>query len=93
MPEPITPQESGSEKSVPNQQSGDNHLDILRNVFGHENFRGIQQDVVEAISANKDVLAIIPTGGGKSLCYWVPGLVVSGVPDCKVLFLRGECWD
>ncbi len=79
MPEPITPQESGSEKSVPNQQSGDNHLDILRNVFGHENFRGIQQDVVEAISANKDVLAIIPTGGGKSLCYWVPGLVVSGV--------------
>ncbi len=61
------------------QLSGDPFLDILRNVFKHENFRGMQREVVESIAANKDTLTIIPTGGGKSVCYWIPGLVTRGV--------------
>ena len=61
------------------QLSGDPFLDILRNVFKHENFRGMQREVVESIAANKDTLTIIPTGGGKSVCYWIPGLVTTGV--------------
>ena len=73
------PLSSGLQEKVPNKHSGDVFLDILQNVFGHENFRGIQRDIVEVISANKDVLVVIPTGGGKSLCYWVPGLTVHGV--------------
>ena len=77
--ETITQQASEPKETVPNQQSGNTHLDILRNMFGHNSFRGIQQDVVEVISANKDALVVIPTGGGKSMCYWIPGLAVSGV--------------
>ena len=73
------PLNSGLQEKVPDKHSGDVFLDILQNVFGHENFRGIQRDIVEVISANKDVLVVIPTGGGKSLCYWVPGLTVHGV--------------
>ncbi|XP_028418503.1 uncharacterized protein LOC114543889 [Dendronephthya gigantea] len=79
IPETIIPQGNGSEERAPNQQSSDTHFDILQNVFGHENFRGIQRDVVKVISGNKDALVVIPTGGGKSICYWVPGLAVNGV--------------
>ena len=61
------------------QPTGDTYLDLLQNVFHHENFRGIQRKVVSEIAANKDILAVIPTGGGKSICYWVPGLVANGL--------------
>ena len=54
-------------------------LSILRNVFQHENFQGIQRDVIEHMSNNNDMLTVIPTGGGKSLCYWVPGLSAVGI--------------
>ena len=50
------PLNSGLQEKVPNKQSGDVFLDILQNVFGHENFRGIQRDIAEVISANKYVL-------------------------------------
>src|SRR6218665_152898 len=49
--------------------------DILRNVFGYEAFRGKQAEVIAAILSGKDTLAVLPTGGGKSLCYQIPALL------------------
>jgi ATP-dependent DNA helicase RecQ len=53
--------------------------EVLRRVFGHEGFRPGQQQVVEAIMAGRDVLAVMPTGAGKSLCYQVPAIARGGV--------------
>jgi ATP-dependent DNA helicase RecQ len=52
--------------------------DILREVFGHAAFRGPQQEIVEHVSAGGDALVLMPTGGGKSLCYQVPSLLRDG---------------
>jgi len=49
--------------------------DILRTVFGYEAFRGKQAEVIAAILSGKDTLAVLPTGGGKSLCYQIPALL------------------
>ena len=61
------------------QLSGDSFFDILKIVFQHQSFRGMQREVVESIATNKDTLKIMLTGGGKSVCYWIPGLVTPGV--------------
>ncbi len=53
-------------------------LDVLRRVFGYDAFRGPQQEVVEHVCAGGDALVLMPTGGGKSLCYQVPALVRPG---------------
>lgn len=50
-------------------------LTILRQRFGLEQFRGQQQDIIEHLLAGHDALVIMPTGGGKSLCYQIPALV------------------
>lgn len=50
------------------------HLHILREVFGYEQFRGPQQAIVEHVCAGGDALVLMPTGGGKSLCYQVPAI-------------------
>ena len=55
------------------------YLDILQNVFHHQHFQDIQREAIECIVADKDALIIIPTGGGKSVCYWIPGLSTPGV--------------
>ena len=52
---------------------------LLRDVFGFDAFRPGQQEIVEAVIAGKNTLAIMPTGGGKSLCYQLPALVRPGV--------------
>ncbi len=52
--------------------------DILRRVFGFPAFRGLQQQVVEHVSAGGDALVLMPTGGGKSVCYQLPALVRTG---------------
>ena len=54
-------------------------LDILEKVFGFQQFRGQQQAVIEAVIAGKDALVLMPTGGGKSLCYQIPALIGQGV--------------
>lgn len=59
--------------------TGDTYIDLLQNVFHLESFRGIQRKVISEIADNKDILEVIPTGGGKSVCYWIPGLVTNGV--------------
>ena len=53
-------------------------LDVLRTVFGFADFRGAQRDVVEHLCAGGDALVLMPTGGGKSLCYQIPALVRHG---------------
>lgn len=52
---------------------------ILNQVFGWEKFRPVQEQVIQAVVEGKDTLALMPTGGGKSLCYQVPGLVKEGI--------------
>ena len=51
----------------------------LTRVFGHSSFRGLQADVVAQILAGGDALAVLPTGGGKSVCYQIPALLRHGV--------------
>ena len=54
-------------------------VEILRRVFGHPAFRGEQQAIVEHVAAGGDAIVLMPTGGGKSVCYQVPALVRDGV--------------
>ncbi|MEZ5926591.1 MAG: DNA helicase RecQ [Hyphomicrobiaceae bacterium] len=51
---------------------------VLERVFGYPSFRSHQASIIEALIAGRDVLALMPTGGGKSLCYQIPSLVRSG---------------
>jgi ATP-dependent DNA helicase RecQ len=53
--------------------------ELLHRVFGHADFRGPQQAIIEHIAAGGDALVLMPTGGGKSLCYQVPALLRPGV--------------
>lgn len=53
-------------------------LDILRRVFGYSSFRGAQAEVVEQVLGGGDALVLMPTGGGKSLCYQIPALLRPG---------------
>lgn len=53
--------------------------EILKKVWGFEKFRPLQEDIVNAVLDNKDVLALLPTGGGKSICFQVPALLREGI--------------
>ena len=53
-------------------------LHVLNTVFGHPAFRGAQQDIVSHITGGGDALVLMPTGGGKSLCYQLPALLREG---------------
>ncbi len=53
--------------------------DILKKYFGYTGFRKGQEFLVDSILAGRDVLGIMPTGAGKSLCYQVPALLLPGV--------------
>jgi len=54
-------------------------LNVLRKVFGYEQFRGVQSDIIDTVVSGQNALVLMPTGGGKSLCYQIPSLVRSGV--------------
>lgn len=51
---------------------------LLKTVFGHDKFRAFQKEAVDTILSDKDLLTILPTGGGKSLCYQLPSLIKDG---------------
>mgnify|MGYP002778343218 FL=1 len=53
--------------------------DVLRTHWGYETFRPLQEDIIRSVLAGRDTLALMPTGGGKSLCFQVPALAVEGV--------------
>ena len=53
--------------------------ETLRRVFGHAAFRGLQGEVIGEVLAGRSALAVLPTGGGKSLCYQIPALVLDGL--------------
>ena len=53
-------------------------LDVLRRVWGYDEFRGDQAEIIETVVGGGDALVLMPTGGGKSLCYQVPALVRPG---------------
>ncbi len=52
---------------------------ILRRTFGHAEFKGLQGPVIEEVLAGRNAMAVLPTGGGKSLCYQIPSLLRPGV--------------
>ena len=57
---------------------GTDALAVLRQVFGYDAFRGPQQAIIENVAAGNDALVLMPTGGGKSLCFQVPALLRNG---------------
>ena len=65
------------DEPVQANETGSIH-DILRSVFGYSSFRPGQEEIVSAITGGNDVLAVMPTGAGKSLCYQVPALSMGG---------------
>ena len=52
---------------------------LLRDIFGFDEFRPGQSEIIEAVALKENVLAIMPTGGGKSLCFQLPALMNTGL--------------
>lgn len=73
------------ENKVPHQQNGAIHsqqgflLSLLKQHFGFDSFRPLQADIISDVLAGHDVFALLPTGGGKSLCFQLPALVEPGL--------------
>src|SRR4051794_34014001 len=58
-------------------------LSILQQYWQHTAFRGKQEDIIQSVLDGKDTLALLPTGGGKSVCYQIPALLKEGL--CLVI--------
>ena len=56
-----------------------NKYEILKTYFGYDSFRGAQEILIDQILSGRDVLGIMPTGAGKSLCYQIPALMLDGI--------------
>ncbi|WP_422008723.1 RecQ family ATP-dependent DNA helicase [Roseivirga pacifica] len=54
-------------------------IDVLKNYWGHAQFRPLQEDIIQSVLDGKDTLALLPTGGGKSICFQVPALLLDGL--------------
>jgi ATP-dependent DNA helicase RecQ len=57
--------------------------EILKQYWGYDNFRPLQEDIINSALAGNDTLALLPTGGGKSICFQVPAMAKDGL--CLVI--------
>ena len=73
------PKRSIEIESLSSQTSLQTPLEVLKDVFGYEQFRPLQEEIINHILNQHDALIVLPTGGGKSLCYQLPALIFDGV--------------
>ena len=53
--------------------------EVLKRYFGHSSFRNGQKEIIDSLTVGRDILAVMPTGAGKSVCYQVPALMLPGI--------------
>ena len=61
--------------------------EALHTFFGYDDFRPLQSEIIDSVLSGKDTLALMPTGGGKSICFQVPTLVMAQADEHKRLCL------
>lgn len=76
---PVDTSENPCQSSVPQTDCSEAALAVLRSTFGYEEFRSPQDQIINAVACGNDALVLMPTGGGKSLCYQIPALLRHGV--------------
>ena len=53
-------------------------IEILKSYWGYDSFRPMQEEIAQSVLNGKDTLAVLPTGGGKSVCFQVPAIILEG---------------
>ena len=56
-----------------------NPIQLLKKIWNHDSFRPLQEDIINAVIEDNDTFALLPTGGGKSICFQIPALVKPGI--------------